>query len=66
MVSEDYEGGDDDGAKDGNNGGDDGTNGGGWEALDPDCVPVEDDPIWGGANGGSGGDDSPSLFMVLK
>ena len=59
LVSEDYEGGDDDGAKDGNNVG-------GWEALDPDCVPVEDDPIWGGANGGSDGDDSPSLFMVLK
>ena len=50
----------------GNNGGDDGNNGGGCEALDPDCVPVEDNPIWGGANGGSDGDDSPSLFMVLK
>ncbi len=38
SVSEDYESGDHDGAKDGNNGG-------GWEALDPDCVLVEDDPI---------------------
>ena len=45
SVSEDYESGDHDGAKDGNNGGDDGNNGGGWEALSPDCVLVEDDPI---------------------